>query len=415
MISMASSSRSFAALARYLEGSRSGEELDRVDWRAARNLPTDDPEVAARIMRATAAQNPRVEKPVYHLSLSFDSADRVDRAAMERVADRAIEALGLREHQVLIVAHRDRDHPHLHLLINRVHPETGVAWDRWQDRRAIQQVLRDEERAMGLRALAFTALAAERGPDNAVQAMRDTPERFGDLVMAERWRALGLLRAADDGPARESAGTAARLGAAALAAERSAWATASDVQARRLEDAFATALCALYERPADASGEYDRVVRHEGVKHAAVVLRYSPQRLGALRADLAANPAKAASRATDAAALGLEATRASAAARADDVRAWRGVDAVEHAGAELAAARREVARTSEAEHGVRRALATSPSAEELRARIGRAAQRLLPHEVRRLKMLVTAPQLAAVMQLRAAVRDAALGRDDERG
>lgn len=61
MISMASSSRSFAALARYLEGGRPGEGVDRVDWRAARNLPTDDPEVAARIMRATAAQNPRVE------------------------------------------------------------------------------------------------------------------------------------------------------------------------------------------------------------------------------------------------------------------------------------------------------------------------------------------------------------------
>ena len=66
--------------------------------------------------------------PVYHLALSFDPGDAVDRAAMEHVADRVIAALGLREHQILIVAHRDRDHPHMHLLINRVHPKTGELW-----------------------------------------------------------------------------------------------------------------------------------------------------------------------------------------------------------------------------------------------------------------------------------------------
>ena len=36
-------------------------------------------------------------------------------------------------------------HPHMHLLINRVHPETGLVWNRWQDRAVIQKVLREEE------------------------------------------------------------------------------------------------------------------------------------------------------------------------------------------------------------------------------------------------------------------------------
>ena len=148
---MSSSARSFGALARYLVDGRSGDDPERVAWSTSRNLPTDDPELAGKIMRATAAQNVRVDKPVYHLALSFDPKDAVDRATMERVADRVIEALKLKEHQILIVSHGDRDHPHMHLLINRVHPETGLVWNRWQDRMILQQVLREEEHALGLR------------------------------------------------------------------------------------------------------------------------------------------------------------------------------------------------------------------------------------------------------------------------
>src|SRR5688500_17170758 len=151
MIAMSSSARNFGALAQYLAKGRSGDEPERVAWSASRNLPTDDPELAGKIMRATAAQNVRVKQPVYHLALSFDPSDQVDRIAMERVADRVIAALELQGHQILIVSHRDRGHPHMHLLVNRVHPETGLVWNRWQDRAVIQQVLREQEEALGLR------------------------------------------------------------------------------------------------------------------------------------------------------------------------------------------------------------------------------------------------------------------------
>src|SRR5438105_4929856 len=151
MIAVSSSGRTFGAIARYLALGRSGEATDRVAWASARNLPTNDPELAGRFMRATAAQSLTIEKPVYHLAIAFDPRDPVDRAAMERVADRILVRLGLAEHETIIVAHRDREHPHMHLLVNRVHPTTGKAWDRWQDRPAIQQLLREEEDLLGLR------------------------------------------------------------------------------------------------------------------------------------------------------------------------------------------------------------------------------------------------------------------------
>lgn len=151
MIAVSSSGTSFRALAAYLAHGRTGLEEERIAWSSAHNLPTGDLEVAATLMRATAAQNVRVEKPVHHLVIAFDPGDPVDRATMERIADRVLARLGLEGHQVLIVAHRDREHPHLHILVNRVHPETGKGWDRWQDMAVIQQVLREEERALGLR------------------------------------------------------------------------------------------------------------------------------------------------------------------------------------------------------------------------------------------------------------------------
>lgn len=164
MIAVSSSGKSFRALAWYLSNGRSGEEQDRVAWAVGRNLPTNDPELAATFMRATASRSDRVEKPVYHLALSFDPGDSVDREAMEGVAARVLDRLGLAEHQAVIVAHRDRGHAHVHVLVNRVHPETGKAWERWQDRPVIQEVLREEERALGLRQVAPSLMQREAHP-----------------------------------------------------------------------------------------------------------------------------------------------------------------------------------------------------------------------------------------------------------
>lgn len=151
MIAVSSKGRSFRALATYLAAGKTGQERERVAWSTARNLPTNDPELAGTIMRATAERSTRVEQPVYHLVLSFDPDDGVDRATMERVADRVLTRIQLHEHQAVIVAHRDREHAHIHILVNRVHPETGLAWEYSFDYRAIQEVLREEERALGIR------------------------------------------------------------------------------------------------------------------------------------------------------------------------------------------------------------------------------------------------------------------------
>jgi len=201
VIATTSSGRRFAALARYLLRGRSGEETERVAWTAGRNLGLDDPELAAVLMQATADQNPRVEAPVYHLTVNFDPTDPVTPAEMQAVADRVLRDLGLADHQALMVAHQDRAHPHVHVMVNRVHPGTGVAWERWQDRPRIERTLRELERELGLREVAgrLYQLDGQEPPEPArlTSGERRQAERTGEPAFPDRVRAhLPELRVA---------------------------------------------------------------------------------------------------------------------------------------------------------------------------------------------------------------------------
>lgn len=120
---------------------------------------SDDPERIAGSMRRCAEQS-RSKTPVYHLIVSWDPADRVGHVAMADVAQRLLRRLGLDAHQAIVVAHGDCDHPHMHVVANRVHPKHGElgddgrkihVWRGWGDRALIERELREMERAFGWR------------------------------------------------------------------------------------------------------------------------------------------------------------------------------------------------------------------------------------------------------------------------
>ena len=164
MIAATSSGASFGALGSYLERGKGGVPADeRVAWVESSGVVRDvdgtaNAERAARVMEATADRTPQCTEPCYHVSISFDKrdlpggpTDPASKELMLGVAHDTLRDLGLDGHQVVVVAHGDRDHPHMHLMVNRVHPETGKTWDRWQDRVRLERSLRAQERARGFR------------------------------------------------------------------------------------------------------------------------------------------------------------------------------------------------------------------------------------------------------------------------
>jgi MobA/VirD2-like, nuclease domain/TraI-like middle domain len=152
MIGSVASTTSFGAVVDYLlHGKPKVAPSERVDWITTRNLPGNDPVANGVVMQATADQNPRVAEPAYHLKISWHPEDHPTRHEMELVANRVLEDLGLKGHQVLIVGHKDRPHRHMHLLVNRVHPATYRAWKRYQDWPKIERSLRQLEQELKFR------------------------------------------------------------------------------------------------------------------------------------------------------------------------------------------------------------------------------------------------------------------------
>ncbi len=131
-------------------------------WVEVRNLAGEKPDRLHVEMEATASQSPRTGKPVYHLVLSPAPEDQLDRKDWHRIADQVLGELGLEEHQAVLALHTDTGLPHLHLAINRVHPETLRAWNRWQDRPRIETALRRVEREWGLRRVPGRSTGTER-------------------------------------------------------------------------------------------------------------------------------------------------------------------------------------------------------------------------------------------------------------
>jgi hypothetical protein len=108
-------------------------------------------------MKGTAAGNARLEKPVYQVILSWQSGndeegippDDPSREEMEEAADRVMGALGMEEHQAWMVAHRDTDTPHVHVMINRVHPTSKEVWKTSWSKSKIYECLRAMEEEKG--------------------------------------------------------------------------------------------------------------------------------------------------------------------------------------------------------------------------------------------------------------------------
>lgn len=123
----------------------------RAIWVETQNVPATTIAGASRYMADHArASNARVQNPVYHFGVSLSPEEQLDRAQWRDVTQTMLKRLGLDEHQVLIVAHGDKDYQHVHIVANRVGPD-GKVWKPRHDRRIQQAVAREMEVKYGLR------------------------------------------------------------------------------------------------------------------------------------------------------------------------------------------------------------------------------------------------------------------------
>ena len=186
MIVSAKTGSSFSSLAAYLGG-----EGDRVGWTEGRNVFADDVDGIVAEMREQAALSARTEKPVYHLKLAFDPSDEPTDAELRAAVDRTLRDVGLGDHQALVVRHVDRDHAHVHVVVNRVDPD-GRAWSTSHDRQRLRASIETQERELGVRWTGRNAHEAGvgRGETDRGFAREVRRDALADFREAGSWREL---------------------------------------------------------------------------------------------------------------------------------------------------------------------------------------------------------------------------------
>ena len=119
------------------------------DFNGVINYMLNKPDDKAKVLAATGVRNtlandiahdfklqasmrPNVQKAVCHTILSFsaNNAERLTDAMMVKIANEYLEKMGYADTQSLIVRHSDRQHPHLHICINRIGNDGKTISDR---------------------------------------------------------------------------------------------------------------------------------------------------------------------------------------------------------------------------------------------------------------------------------------------
>ncbi|MHB1587398.1 MAG: TraI/MobA(P) family conjugative relaxase [Acidiferrobacteraceae bacterium] len=133
----------------------------------------------AQLMNATATRSKGLRtNPAYHVALSWRAGEHPTRPQVEHAVAHVMKALGMAECQALWALHRDTDQDHVHIVMNRVHPEKGIVVGPPRfDYRVIDKACRELELAQGWQHTPGPYVI-EAGPHGAVIVRRSRKERY---------------------------------------------------------------------------------------------------------------------------------------------------------------------------------------------------------------------------------------------
>ena len=246
---------SFKGAAAYLLHDKGADTSERVAWCEVRNLASDDPETAWRIMAATALDQSRLkaqagvkntgrksDKHVLHFTLSWHPEQSPSPEEMARAADGALAALKADDRQAMLIAHDDEEHAHVHVLVNRVSPIDGRHLSSSKEKLALSQWAESYERETGIYCENRIINNAERAKGDYVRGEKERPRHLYELEAANDNRFASKLRV--DQKAKDAA--LAERGRQLAKQHQAAWKGLREAHSARI-DAIAS------ERRAEAS------------------------------------------------------------------------------------------------------------------------------------------------------------------
>ncbi len=153
---------SFKGAGQYYLHDKDASTSERVAFTHTMNMHTDDPEKALKVMAWTAshqkdlklaagvkATGRKLEKPVYTYSLSWAPEETPSPEEMVSAMKDSLRSLKMDDREILLVAHTDTNAPHIHAIVNRVHPENGIAASTSRDHLKLSRWAEAYERDQG--------------------------------------------------------------------------------------------------------------------------------------------------------------------------------------------------------------------------------------------------------------------------
>src|SRR5438105_3812762 len=139
----------FGKLVSYLVDSQ-GKQT-RVGEIALTNCISIDLTCAVREIVATQQLNTRAKSDrTYHLLISMRAGENPDAQTLRIIEERFCNELGYTEHQRISVVHHDTDNVHVHLAINKIHPQKFTLHDPIADYKTRSKLAAILEHELGL-------------------------------------------------------------------------------------------------------------------------------------------------------------------------------------------------------------------------------------------------------------------------
>lgn len=156
MIAKLSKGAGFRGVLSYVEKNGAGELI-------AGNMSSEKTRDLAKEFGQIRAQNQDCKKPVWHCSLSAPEGEKLSNEKWREIAADHMKNMNLDDHQYVVFRHNDTKHDHIHIVANRINPQTlRVASDK-HDFNKLQQSMRQIEKNHGLQITASSRNAEHSG------------------------------------------------------------------------------------------------------------------------------------------------------------------------------------------------------------------------------------------------------------
>ncbi len=151
------------------------------------NMVGKTPKVLAAEFQVAQQLNPRLNKAVYHASLSLPPHETLDDVQWQELGREYLEGMGFAGSQYVIYRHRDTDHDHIHIVASRIRITDGTTVsDSWDYVRS-EKLIRSLEKKYELTPTMASTLKQQRGQ---TRGERKLIERTGETSIREKLQSV---------------------------------------------------------------------------------------------------------------------------------------------------------------------------------------------------------------------------------